>query len=386
MGWKKGNPGCPCCCDETPDCTLFQDEGNSSDYTQVSGTWTWPLAAIETGDDNAVLLYKEALPDDHQVVAAFYLPPYGHVGEANYYLILFAYKDSSNYLYGQLKIEFVNKPFVGLSIQTTFSIRQVIGGVDTEVVAAAEVSPPTKIQICFLESTRNVAYILTDSGEYETRGSATAVSGGGDPFGNYAGLGTKTLTITDFLGNPVPLQAIGPGLRLYSSDENCDHCFCNVCDVGTTPSQITVEFEGVANSGCTLCDDFNTNAFVLDRVTTTCNFLHSNLWETVGCVVGGTLKARYAEIKGEILCLVSPTRAIFRLTVRYLNYTVYRNTIFEAELGCCKLDCLATLGDNGSYGTGLALTYIGTFLDNGTPSSDPACDWSNALARITAVS
>lgn len=361
MAEKKGNPGCPCCCcEKTPDCTLLDDAFGADTiaaYNQVSGTWSISSGALRTSASHAVILWGTELPAAHSI-RVFGLGYTG--GLSNNFRYILGWKDADNYLY----LRVLNTAYL--------SLWQVVGGVPTQLTAQKYISPDYVnggVLVCWLPSQNLLSYTVRDVAEEDDSwGYDHATTADSSNFGTYAGVGTGTITAS---------QVSFSRLQAYSAGENCEHCFCNVCKVGTTPESITIEFEGVENGDCDQCDLFNTTAFVLDPFGhAQCSFYFSNLQTVIDCSpYDYSTPGDYTDIRASITCDDTVTNANSYLNVRvrfYVPGSGYRETFFRKRLGCCKLDCKAAI-------------VPGLILQPYITGADTACAWSNAICRVAAV-
>ena len=356
-GTLKNKPAGCCCCDLTPDCTLLNDTFGSdtiADYNQVAGSWSISTGALRIGSSDAVILWDTELPAAHSL----YVSGIGSVGANNLRYIV-GWKDANNFLYLNIR----NASYL--------SLWEVVAGTPNQLTAEVNYSSSNVSQdclVCWLPSQNLLAYILTGvPGSGSNLGNGHATTADASNFGTYAGVGTGTIAAAEVSFSR---------MTIYSAGENCAHCFCNVCDVGTTPESITVEFDGVVNNGCDQCTLFNSTAFVLDRqATVMCQFSFANLQNTVDCPNDPySPTGNYTQITGGISCDDTDTNAdsYFTVKVRYYTGIVYRETIFQVRLGCCKLDCMAAI----HQGLVVPPLTVGSYDD---------CDWSSATCMVTAV-
>lgn len=385
-------PGCPCCECPVASCGLHEDDFSSDtidDYTEISGNWTISSGIASTPDANAVLLWATDAGDQHSV-SAILVPP-SDIIKQDVFRIIVGWEDSSNYLYARVRCN----GFGGYLL----SLREVISGTDSEIKSEIAISKnadnselivvaPTRIllSLCYEKTAKRLSYVgaSLDSGSaadgmmITVSGEATISNTSG--LGNYCGIGTGAVASTSVAFTK---------FWAYSAGENCIHCFCNVCDVGTSPASITVEFSGVVDGDCSDCDMFNTTSFVLDRRSNSCAYTFAQLWNTVDCGDGmATPSESYWEsIEAFFFCSDYATNegGLFIIRVRYQDYStksfVLKYAEFRLSFECCKVDCMALLTNEN----GVDVPFYGIFRSGPSADSIMACDWTNATATVTAV-
>jgi len=111
-----------CCCNP-PTCIILTDDTTLANYTQVSGTWTKPSTYIQTTSANAIIVHDTAHPDGLSTgavrIGEVLIPAAGGT-----FRILFAYLDSSNYLFLEYEVLGPPGPTAGVDMLFRMGYRQ----------------------------------------------------------------------------------------------------------------------------------------------------------------------------------------------------------------------------------------------------------------------
>lgn len=254
MGWKKNNPGDPCCVN----CVILEDTFDRADSTSLgsdwderSGDWNITSNTARCSSANSLMVSTVAHPDsssDMLVKVNVQGTAFNDVARA-----VVAYTDDNNYLFGQVSFATTN---------VKVRLGKVVAGVSSFITSEETVSSgitsgyntTVQLKVCYF-GTRLGLNLLVDSILRANHGATVTATGTGAGIALGAQTGSTKFETFEW--------------ERHSDDDrpNCDFCTepCVYCTDGTTPYAVQVEFTGIVNGVagvppgpfCIECEDLN---------------------------------------------------------------------------------------------------------------------------------
>lgn len=223
-----------CCC---PGCDVVTDsftEDTSSDYSQVSGTWSWDTGTglVETSDDGALLLANK----QHKSSAATATAIWELADSPVTIRTIIGYQDANNYYYARL----VGRTATP-NLKMRLSVHHVSGGSDTEIAYLDQLVNATGPG---LPNTMTLTVCLHGDGTLVANASATG-------FPTQALVAPGTYSLTGRKGGVMAETADSPSKLMSFYLGNCPACAYGCCN-GPWPDYWAV-YVGPLQSGVRPC-------------------------------------------------------------------------------------------------------------------------------------
>jgi len=253
MGWKKNNPGDPCCVD----CVILEDEFTRADSSSMGSDWSersgdWSIASNAAVCDSAsgLMVTTASHPDaspDCFVEAVINANTADDVAK-----VILGYVDDNNYFFAQARFTATNS-FLRLG-KVVAGVQTMLGFSET-TNASGETNLDGKLRVCYANGTITAALYATTTATLPVYTSASETV-----TGTKVGIGTGTRAGT------IAFKEFSWQQKLSVAHPDCPTCDkpCVNCDDGTWPYAMQVEFDGVADADCASCNEyFNDTAFIL---------------------------------------------------------------------------------------------------------------------------
>lgn len=326
MGWKKGNPGCPCCT-----CLYasqhFTSSAWTSQYTADAGdTWTQSGTVLSVTSEDAAITSTGSRTGAMWVFRPWSdLPTFDETNPDTYDFgtvdMRVRLADASNYIFLRLAFSRIyewttphpNVTATHWRVEWTLQLFERIGGADTAIsdaiVYSANLTTGTQSEkiaslpyskwffICVSPFAADGLYDdLLDANKLEVRSGVLTLTGDETAvpqpiytqdvlYGLYGETSSST-AFGDKHGVRVDAGLIETGIDaiwVYQHDNTCRWCECTACEKGTSPNALDVTFSGMVSKvvGSGNCTEFN-NLTV--RLTRDDNPIHpsDDFTETVG--------------------------------------------------------------------------------------------------------
>lgn len=249
---KKNNPGCNCC---TPTCAIFSDNFDRSNTSSMGSSWDERAGDWSISSNAAVCSIADGLMVTTQTQPD--AEPSGYVSAIincntsnDVARLVIGYVDDNNFYFCQVR--FTNtESYIQLGRKNAGTVS--LYGFEATLFEGAR-NVDTLVRLCYADGvlTAQIFDGSIESAVYASVDQSVTITG------------TKVGIATGTRAGVIAFRSFDWQHRLSVSRPDCPSCApaCILCEDGTWPYAVQVEFDGVTNNGCANCNDFNTTVFI----------------------------------------------------------------------------------------------------------------------------